>query len=314
MSKNKLKYTLDKRDIKILNTICDNARLPYSKIGRMTKVSKDSVRKRMKNLQKELFILSYNTLINYSKLSYKLFYVYIRSKKPLSLKSRLIKSLISDKKFLSILHLIGKYDIELQIVAKSISAVKKILKKSVKEKNMIVLTSFLPYIYSMRIGDTQTEIISQADNKRKFTLDKLDLDILRILSVNARERLTEITRRTGSAEDVIRYRIRALLKNKVILGFYTRTNKHRMGLFTYTLLLNLDGSIDRSELLSIKEIVNIFYVRRFKGKYSLGINFYAKDNKDLLKVIDSIRKIFKNKLVNFDLLTVLERHKFTPFP
>ena len=66
-------YILDKRDFKILNAICDNARMSYSKIGKLTYISKDRVRERIKRLENEKFILSYIPLINFRVLGYSIY-------------------------------------------------------------------------------------------------------------------------------------------------------------------------------------------------------------------------------------------------
>src|SRR3989344_3193435 len=120
-------YIPDAKDMKIIKCLCDNARLPYSKIGSQTRISKDRVRERLKNLEKELFILSYTPLINYRALGYRLYHVYLRLNKSLSSKDRFIVRLKNHEKVVALTRIAGKWDLEIQVLGKNKSELSGLL-------------------------------------------------------------------------------------------------------------------------------------------------------------------------------------------
>ena len=74
------RYLWDKKDKIILGVLCNHARLSYNQIGKLTHISKDSVRARILRMQKDKVIHSYFALINYDKLGLKLINVYCKLK------------------------------------------------------------------------------------------------------------------------------------------------------------------------------------------------------------------------------------------
>ena len=137
---------------------------------------------------------------------------------------------------------------------------------------------------------------------------------LGILSKNARETLIDISKKTKIDQDKVRYRIKNLNNFGVIKGYYTRTNKHRLGLSTYLLLLDVGYNLTNKERILLIKRENIFYMKECIGNWNLLLVFYAEDNKELKDTLDFIKNGFKNNLHNYELLILLERYNFNPFP
>ncbi len=313
-------YKPDKRDFKIIEAIADNARFPYSRIGKMTRISKDRVRERLINLNKEKFILSYFPLIDYTKLGYRLFHVFILFRN-IYLDNYFYSKILRCQSLVAFTRLAGKYDYELQILAQSKDELKKILKNlEINKKNfqyVLVLSSSVRYHYTMQVYSEKKHLTDYAIQIKNSPLkDKttfLDKRILRSLCFDARRSTVSIAAEIGSSEDIVRYRIKALIKKGIIQRFYTRTNKHRFGLSSYILLIKLD----ESNKIKCKELIkqsNIYYIEGCTGRKDLIINFYAKDNRHLIKTLDIIRKTFKEKLKQSELHILLDRYIFNPFP
>ncbi len=307
-------YIPDRKDLAILKCICDDARLPYSAIGKKIRVSKDRVRERMKRLEKELFILSYMPLIDYSKLGYKLFHVYARFNTSLDLGGLFIRTLRDNVHVVALTRLAGAWDMEIQILGRSRAHLLSILKDVGLYRsfvsNRMILEARDVSLFSMRVELFQTNIIVHAPSiPSRINLDTLDFSILSLLSVNAREKIIEIASSCGTSEDVIRYRIKRLLEMKVIRGFYARTNKHRFGLTSYILELSVERlSLEDAQKLELFQ--NVYYIRSFKGNRNLLIGFSARDNKELVKTIDYVKDCFGKRLGNFELSLLLDRYKF----
>lgn len=310
-------YRLDKKDLKIIEAISDNARLPYSRIGKTTRISKDRVRERLFNLNKELFILSYFPLIDYTKLGYRLFHVFVRFKN-VSLSNKFYKKICSCKYLIAFTRLAGKCDYELQLLAQNKEKIKKILKNlGINRRNfqyVYILSSSNLYHYTMHIYSKAIyNSIEHNEAILKNRINSLDRNILKSLSSDARKNIVTIASEIRASKEVVRYRINSLIKRRIIMGFYARTNKHRFRLQSYILLLKLDN-IKEKNCKSLTEKENIYYIKRCKGSWNLIINFHALNNSQLIKTLDYIRNIFGKTLTQFELFILLERYIFNPFP
>ncbi|WP_290596891.1 MULTISPECIES: Lrp/AsnC family transcriptional regulator [unclassified Archaeoglobus] len=58
---------MDEKDLKIIQMLVENARIPKTKIAKMLDVTEAAVRKRISNLEKREEILGYRAIVNYKK-------------------------------------------------------------------------------------------------------------------------------------------------------------------------------------------------------------------------------------------------------
>lgn len=307
------KYILQKRDNLILEKICNNARLSYNQIAKATKISKDSVKDRIKKMEKELFILSYFPLINYSKIGLNLFHAYIRLSSSAKANKDLLNKLSKKHNIVSITWIMGKYDLELQLITKNRKEAVKEIKENIPcIKELDILTSEELKFYSMGIGIEKNNYELKETNK-KTELDQLDIQLLNLLAKNARTRIIDLAEEVSLEEHQVRYRIKRLLSEKVILDFYTRTNKHRCGFNSYIMLVKIKNKLPKDKIYEMQKIKNVYYLKNCKGKYQVIIRFYSENNKTLISTILDIRNILEKETINFEIFPLLERHKFLPF-
>lgn len=312
-------YNTDNKDLKIIGAIADNARLPYSKISKLTRISKDRVRERLNRLNfgNGAFILSYFPLINYAKLGYTTFHVFIRFK-DISFDTIFYKKITFCKNLFAFTKLTGRYDYELQILTRNQKELQKILNELKINKthfsNIIILPSSTLYLFSMQVYNKSfKKFFKLLEYRKEERIDSLDKNILKLLSINARKNLIDIADELNCSEGIIRYRIKSLIKKDIIKGFFARTNKHRFGLNSYILLMKLVKHNEK-KLRNIGNKENVYYIKKCDGRWNLIINFYAKDNFQLNNTLSSIREILRDDLNQFDLFILLDRIKFNPFP
>lgn len=317
-------YKLDNRDLKILNVVSDNARLSYSEIAKLTNISKDSVKARLSKLAEEQYILSFMPLIDYGKLGYTMFHVYIKLETSLENEEEFLKAAINNGNVVAVTKLMGKCDFELQVLAKDVIDEYIILdklfagfKKGITD--LRVLTIIRYHNYTMAIGKFFDEVITKVPSQQKrpskeYSADAKDFEILKVLSVNARESLINIAKKVSLSPESTRYRINMMLNSGIIKRFYARTNKNIFGLTTYLFLLDIEGTVTSKDIQFAKTTKNIYYLRDCLGNWNLNIGFYAETNKELFDTIHNIRKDFGSRLNRFDLLVPLHRYKFVPLP
>lgn len=118
-------------------------------------------------------------------------------------------------------------------------------------------------------------------------LDKLDLKILKMLSINARKPYLEIARACNVSGAAIHQRIQKLYSMGVIKGSISLISPEKVGYDTCAFIgLYLSDPTKFDEVIAgleaIPEVVECYFTT---GKYDMFIKVYAKNNDHLLKSI-----------------------------
>lgn len=310
-------YELDNRDKEILRTISNNARLSYNQIAKITHISKDSIRKRIIKLEKEGVILSYFPLLNYTKMGVSKFNIYCKLKSAKYLSQDKVKPLINNPRISAITWLIGEFDLELQIMARNKKEMREILQKtelwgSIGKYSAVIAGE--PIIYSTNPANIKH--INKPDKaiSQKLLLDKKDIELIELLSINAREKIIVLAEKLTLNVDETRYRIRKLIKQEIIIGFYARTARSYMGSSRYLTLIKINRDFEKKEADSIKNVKNVYYLKKCNGSYDYLLRFYANSNEQLIKTIHTLKEILSKGLSGIKVHTIIEIIKTNPSP
>lgn len=119
-------------------------------------------------------------------------------------------------------------------------------------------------------------------------IDKLDKKILGILSANARLPFKDVAAECGVSRAAIHQRVQHLIENGVITGSSFGINPKALGYSTCTYVgMDLErGSMYRdvvNRLLSIPQVVECHFTT---GPYTMLVKLYAKDNEQLMDLIN----------------------------
>jgi len=221
---------------------------------------------------------------------------------------KVLNLLLKNSHVISLTQTVGYYDLGVQLLGRNRKRVKDFLDKKIGvEGKTVILEVGEMDIYSMKIAKPLF-----LDKKEGcYKIDSLDTQILEVLALNSRENIVEIARKIKSNVEVVRYRLKRMKETGVIKGFYARTNKHRMGLNTYIMLLNVRDGFPREKLSKFN---NIYYAANLKVKFNYVVYFFAEDNNSLFKTINSVRETLGENLTSYELLTLLYRRKLSPLP
>jgi len=314
-------YIPDSKDLKIIEVLADQGKLSYAEIGHLVHLSKDRVKARLMNLVDNKIILSFMPLINYNLLGYELFHVFIKFGSLVKKMDSFIQGLMNNGFIVSVTRVIGEFDFELQILAKDTKELYSIInplllfvKKNVTRTT--ILNSLSYHIYTMQIKKSHKTYKPLTFPRLKIhrTLDKIDFQLLKKLSVNARESFVNLASSMKTSPENIRYRLKKLTESGLISSFHARTSKHALGLNTYIFLLDVFQELTQQDIRFLNILENVYYVKSCVGQWNVIINFYAKDNDQLAKTLWIIRNNFKDKLNSYELLILLNRYKFIPVP
>ncbi len=118
-------------------------------------------------------------------------------------------------------------------------------------------------------------------------LDSLDVNILQLLSDNARKPYLEVARETGVSGAAIHQRVAKLQQMGVIKGSETLISPESIGYDTcaYLGVYVKDPQTFDTLLEKLKLIPEVVECHLTTGQYDMLIKVYAKNNKDLYDII-----------------------------
>ncbi len=145
-------------------------------------------------------------------------------------------------------------------------------------------------------------------------LDEKDKKILHVLEDNARYTLAQMSKLTNLPRDVIAYRIKKLVKDKVIAGFSALLCPPRMGFpviaYVCISLHNLNKEQEHKFVSYLTENKYISYVASLSGRWDYIIDIMARDPDHLTEILKDIRYKFSEFIRDYEILNVLNEFKY----
>src|SRR3989344_6498117 len=145
-------------------------------------------------------------------------------------------------------------------------------------------------------------------------IDLKDKRILAMLDKNSRMPLTEIAKKVGLNKDVVRYRIEKLEKEKVILGYYTLIDTHKLGYLTiriYFELIDMNEETEKKLIEFLDKKFNSGQIFRIDGEYQLGIITWEKSIYQLENKLKLLKKEFGDFIEKYEISIFIELHNYS---
>ena len=119
---------LDKKDSVIIRQVCDNSRISITDLAKKINLTPEATAKRLKNLIKNGLLGGFKPRINFTKLGYEYFHVFISVKTP-KIANDVIEFYKMHPSCVAILEELGYYDMHLEFVVESTQKFREILKE-----------------------------------------------------------------------------------------------------------------------------------------------------------------------------------------
>ena len=161
-----------------------------------------------------------------------------------------------------------------------------------------------------------------------MSLDKIDYKILWNLDYNARISLSELAQNVNLSKQNLNYRLKKLSQNKVLLGFRTMIDIHRLGYLTYRIYFrfkNVDSQKEEEIINYFKTNNHILWFVSTSGSWDLEAVFTARNDIHLNNLFKKIKEDFgqyfskynvSSSIFNYhfkrDYLLNKKREEFTP--
>jgi len=325
------KMSLDMRDKKILAELDLNARKPVSEIAKNIRMSKQAVEYRINRLLERGIIKNFYTIINIQKLGCNIYRIGLKFQNiSLEKENEIIENLKKHKSVGGIFILNGEWDLALSVYAKDIVKFEKTMKdllykysNFITEKSVSIVTELYyfgdRYVYEKNRERAlkESEYISVGGEMKEEKIDEQDIKILKMLSLNARVSLVEISDKLNVSPKTINYRIKNMIQKGIMGGFKTNIDSSVLGYEHYKIFLYLQNISDKREkdlFGYIRDHLNIIYYTKAVGIADLEFEMKAKNIMEFYESMNSLRQKFPDIIKGYEQIIIMKEQLINSLP
>ena len=313
---------LDMRDKKILAELDINARTPFSAIAKKIKMSKQAVEYRINRLLERGIIKNFYTVVNFHKLGYNLYRIAFKFQNISPEKEKDIMIAIGKTKSVGwVITLNGAWDAFFGVYARNIVEFDKTAKEIlynysnlISEKSISIVTELYyfgdRYVYERtRKQLAESKYIPVGGEMKEEKIDEQDIKILRMLSLNARVSLVEISDKLDISPKTVDYRIKNMIQKGIICGFKTNIDSSILGYEHYKVFLYLQKMSDEVEkeiFAYIRDHPNIVYCTKAVGIADLEFEMKAKNIMEFYEYMNSLRQEFPDIIKDYQHIIIMK--------
>ena len=320
---------LDLKDRKILYELDLNARQSDSEIAKKVGLSRDSTRYRINKLIENGYINYFMTILNSMKLGYNWYRTFFKFQN-LSLEKE--KEIIEylKKRASWITKVEGIWDLNTGIFVRNVYEYRDLINEFllkyssyIERYEVSIVTKewvyHKDYLLSKKYK-TSKPILMGFDKQTKYeikTIDETDYQILKTILKNARMKTVDIAREIKTTEIVVRYRLKKLIEEGIIIGFKPFLNVHKLGYIYFKLHLNLQNLTAKKKESIVNYIhahPNTVYLTELVGGADIDTEFQVKTNEEFYLCVQDLRLKFGDIIRDYEFMQYTEEYKFTYLP
>lgn len=301
---------LDKKDREILFQLSLNARASLAELSKKTKLSKEVIHYRLKNLEKIGVIESYYAVINTYKMGKIFFRVYMKTvNMTTKVEKEFIEFLKNHPKVTWIVEVDGDLDFLYVVWANDIIEFEQIYNKIndkfgkyIQERFFSVMTNIYYFKYKYLAGKEDPTYRLTGGKIEGPKLDDLDLRLISLLSNEGRLPLIEIATKLNSNPKLIKSRMKRLQQLGIITCFNVKINHKLLGYTQRKVMLNLN---DNSTEI-VKELIQFItyhkltiYITIAIGQYDIEFEMMETSHQDFHNLLKEMKDKFPRIIKNY---------------
>ena len=320
---------LDLKDRKILYELDLNARQTDSEIAKKVGLTRDSTRYRINRLIENGHIHYFMTLINSMKLGYNWYRTFFKFQNLTIEKEKEIIDYLK-KRASWISKVEGIWDLNTGIFVKNVYEYRDLINEFllkyssfIERYDVAIVTQEWTYHRDYLLNKKQKTtkpLLMGFDHQKEYkteTIDKTDYEILKTILKNARMKSIDIAREIGTTEMVVRYRLKKLIQNGIIIGFKPFLNVPKLGYTYFKLHLTLQNITQEKKkniLIYIHQHPNTVHMTELVGGADLECEFQVKNNDEFYGYIQELRLKFSDIIRDYEFMQYTQEYKFTYLP
>ncbi len=310
---------MDLKNKKILGELVINSRIPLNRLAKKVGLSREVVTYRINQLKSKGIITNFHAVINEEKIGYLRNTCFIQLKGISPTKEKeFLDYLIKHNHITYIGTVIGKWNVVFDIISKDRKEMGQIVKEiQEKVKNYVSIFSIEGNLIS---GGYYPEKIFGTHRKKenqneKIKIDKIDLKILKILSINSRIEYSELSKKLNLTANAIKYRIKNLEKSGIISYYTISVDIKKLGYAWYNLQIKLITGEKEVEAFLRKDKQTIYHYHYIGNEnWDIDVGIIIQNSEELRKFIIKFREKFPEFVKIHDVYIILDTLKENVLP
>lgn len=318
---------LTANDRKIIKELYDNARTPVSVIAKKVLMSKEGINYRINRLLKTGLLTGFNTVVDIKKLGLQMYFVYIQFRNiDIEKEKQIHEYLWKHKNVAWMIKCIGNFDVVLKVFVSDVVELDKIVKEmeSRFEANfgsysfdVITDERAIPFSFLYKHEENLETYHMKGEPEKPIKLSKTELSILKAIARNARKSNIDIGREIGTRRENVKYYLKKLESQKVILKFRPDAWPKKLGYNWYFIILKTSKMEPELKNILNHYLINhpnMTYIYNTIGSSDVQVEVRVKTRMKLNEILMELRGILKEVLKQQEVLNVLQELKYTYVP
>jgi DNA-binding Lrp family transcriptional regulator len=301
---------LNQKDREILFHLSLNGRSNLAQLSKKTKLSKEVIHYRLKNLEKSGVIEGYYAVVNTYKIGKVFFRVYMKTiNMTTRIEKKFIEFLKNHPKVTWVVEVDGDFDFLYVVWANDIIEFEKVYKeindkfgKYMQEKFFSVMTNVYYFKYKYLVGREDGTFKLTGGELEYPKLDDLDLKLLSLLSNEGRLPLVEIASRLNTNSKLIKTRMKRLEKLGIITCYNVKINHNLLGYAQRKVMLNLNDISSETVKKLISFITfhkSTIYITMAIGQYDIEFEMMESGHQDFHNLLKDLKNNFPGLIKNY---------------
>lgn len=304
---------MDLKDKKLVYLLDLNSREKETNLAKQLKTSKQVINYRIRKLESEGFIKTFQTVFNLESLGIGVYAnVYFKLSASKAKEKEIIDFLLNNNLIGYVASLGGKFDLSIVLVAKTIQQLEDNLNKIINKypndlkEYAISLRTYgikFPKKYLSEASLESKKILTKEKHSR---IDDLDKKILKILSSNSRTSIVEISEKLKIPFSTVRIRIYSLENRGIIAGYSILPNLEKMGMLNYKVFIRTkdkSGEASKKLLSFAEDNKNITWFFKTLGDHDYEFRVEVENQQKYQELLKELRSQFP--LIIDDIETVM---------
>lgn len=239
------------------------------------------------------------------------------------IEEQIINFFVQQKNILTVYKCDGKYDIALGFLVKDLhtyqSTYEEFLKKFrgyVAEKNFCIFLDYIHYPRNYLVEKKSQDYTPVSTGSFvPFPYDEKDIKLLNAIKENARMSLLELSQKLSMTPTGVKYKLRNLEKNKVIVAYKLLLDTSKLGYEYYKVDMELED-IDIIPGLNqfMSQHPNIIYRDIAVGGSDFEFDCELPSQKEFYQLMDEIKSLFPKKIRSYSYYKAIKIYKYSYFP
>ncbi len=315
---------LDLKDHHLLFELDKNSRQSIHDLARKTKLNRDVVAYRIKRLEKAGIIQNYITIIDFTKFGFQISRIYLQLQKTTpEIEQRMVQMLVEEKSIFTVYNIDGDYQLAMGLLFKDLRKFHffwqkflEIFKPYISKQNISPFIDYLHfnrnYLVEKSLRDEKP--LSVASFK-SYAYDSEDLILLNIIKENSRITLLDLAKKMHMTPAGVRYKLKNLEKNKVIVAYKLVLDTAKLGYVYYKIDLELE---DLKIIPALHEFISrnphVIYRDVALSGSDFEFDVELRNQEMLYALLEKIKSLFPGKIRRWYYYKTLKIYKYSYLP